>query len=304
MKISVITVCKNAEKYIEQCVRSVIEQTYSDIEYIIVDGDSQDRTKEIIRKYADYISRFISEPDGGLYQAMNKGIRYSSGDFICFINADDYFIDAAAIQDAADFLSYNPSCDFLYGDLELRYSPEKKVLVQSVPPDKVAEELICGCIPHQASFARADLFFSKIGFFNEGYRISSDYEWFLRLIQNETVKLCHFSRTITSYYAAGLSSQVRLSVPESYRIQNQFPLYQEHYWLKRRIEKYQEFVINLREWLAQTESHRDALEAENRRLKSQYQALMAQYQEIKITLEESQSSIATSPTPASSRSRF
>lgn len=304
MKISIITVCKNAEQYIEQSIQSVIEQTYQNIEYIIVDGDSQDRTKEIIGKYADQISRFISEPDSGLYQAMNKGIRYASGDFICFINADDYLIDATAIQDAATFLNNNPSCDFLYGDIEVRYSPEKKILVQAVPPDKVAEELVCGCIPHQASFARADLFFSKIGFFNEGYRISSDYEWFLRLIQNETVKLCYFPRVITSYYAAGLSSQVRLSVPESYRIQNQFPLYQEPYWLKRRIEKYQEFVINLREWLAQTESHRDALDAENRMLKSQYQALMAQYQELEAAMEKSQPSIVTAHTPASSPSRF
>lgn len=292
VKISIVTVCKNAEKDIEQAVKSVVNQTYPYIEYIIVDGASQDRTKEIVGQYSDRISRFISEPDNGLYQAMNKGIRYSSGDYILFINADDYLVDERVIEDVAYFLQANPSCDFLYGDMLVRYSAEKSILVKPPLPEGVSDELICGCLPHQASFTKADLFFSKIGFFNEGYRISSDYEWFLKLAQHEMVKLVYFPRTITSYYAGGLSSQIRLSVPESYNIQNNFPPFQEKYWLKRRLLKFQEFVINLREWLAATEADRDRISAEYQALQEQYQSLVIQHQRTQTELNAARALIA------------
>lgn len=292
MKISVITVCKNAVKDIETAIRSVVSQTYSSVEYIVIDGDSQDGTQQVIQKYREQISKFISEPDNGLYQAMNKAIRLSSGDYICFLNADDYFLDAQVIEDAVDFLKQTPSCDFLYGDLEVRYSSKKVVVGKPPMPDQVPDALVCGCLPHQASFSRADLFFGRIGFFNEKYRISSDYEWFLRLMQNETVKLCYLPRTITSYYAGGLSSQLRLSLPESYSIQNAFPLYQEDYWLKRRILQYQEFVINLREWLAGTEASRDGLEMQYHTLQKEYEALSKQHQAVQRKLEDAEKIIA------------
>lgn len=292
VKISIITVCKNAEKDIEQAIQSVVNQTYSGIEYIVIDGASQDRTKEIVDRYRDRISRFISEPDNGLYQAMNKGIRYSSGDYILFINADDYLVDDRVIEDVAHFLQDNPSCDFIYGDMLVRYSAEKSILVKPPLPEGVADELICGCLPHQASFTKANLFFSKVGFFNEGYRISSDYEWFLKLSQHEMVKLGYFPRTITSYYAGGLSSQIRLSVPESYRIQNHFPPFQEKYWLKRRLLKFQESVINLREWLAATEADRDRIAADYQVLQDQYQSLLIQHQKAQAELKAARAMIA------------
>ncbi|HEY9696883.1 MAG TPA: glycosyltransferase family 2 protein [Trichocoleus sp.] len=290
MRISIITVCKNAEQFIEQAIESVVNQTYPDLEYVVIDGDSQDQTKEIIARYADRISTYISEPDRGLYQAMNKGIRYATGEYLCFLNADDYLIDRDVIKDVAQFLQGNPTCDFVYGNLEVRYSPEK-IIVEPPPPENIIDELICGCIPHQASFARSDLFFDRVGFFNENHRISSDYEWFLKLIQNETVKLSYYPRLISSYYAGGLSSQIRLSVPESHRIQNQCPLYQEEYWLKRRILKYQEHVVNLREWLAVTESQQNALLAENRLLKTQNESLLTQNEVLKNKLEKAQQMI-------------
>ncbi|HEY9619557.1 MAG TPA: glycosyltransferase [Crinalium sp.] len=297
MRISIITVCKNAAKDIEKAIKSVANQTYDDLEYIVVDGDSQDGTKEIVNRYSDKISRFISEPDNGLYQAMNKGIRYSSGEFIGFLNADDYLVDNLVIGDAVRFLSKHPSCDFLYGDLEVRYSSKKSVIVKPPRPEDALDTLVCGCLPHQASLSRAELFFEKIGFFTENYRISADYEWFLRLLQDETVKLCYYPRTFTSYYVGGLSSQIRLSLPESYSIQNRFPLYQEDYWLKRRILKYQEFVINLREWLANAETSRDVLEEKYEALQKDYQSLASQYHKVKDELEQMREAIAQPSNP-------
>ena len=292
MRISIITVSKNAERFIERAIKSVVSQTYEDIEYIIIDGNSQDKTKEIAHKYSDQISRFISEPDGGIYEAMNKGIRYSSGEFIGFINSDDYYFDDKVIENTVNFLLANPSCDFVYGDLEVREQSGSTILVKPPMPEDVADELICGCLPHQASFSRANLFFSKIGLFNERYRISSDYEWFLRLIQNETVKLCYYPRTMTSYYAGGISSQLRLSLPESYSIQNQCPMYQDSYWLNRRILKYQEFVINLREWLQNSESGKNALNINYTALENKYQAVETEYNALKLELEQARAKIA------------
>lgn len=284
MKISVITVCRNAEKYIEKAVQSVVSQTYKDLEYIIIDGNSQDGTKAIIEQYHNRISRFISEPDSGIYNAMNKGLRFAKGDYIGFLNADDYFVDENVIEDVVYFLTAHPDCDFVYGNLEVRYASGKTILVKSQPPEKMFDEMICGCLPHQASFAKADLFFSRVGLFNEGNKISSDYEWFLRLVYNETVKLCHYPRTIASYYSGGLSSQIELAVPESYRIQNAFSLYQQPYWVNRRLLKFQEYVVKLRQWLAATEASRDAIQAKYDALETKHQDLIAQHEQLDAEL--------------------
>lgn len=155
---------------------------------------------------------------------MNKGIRYSTGIFICFLNADDYFTDDGVITYLAYYIKQNPS--------------GRLIRVNSPTPENILDELVCRCLPHQASFAKADLFFSTIEFFNENYKISSDYEWFLKLTQNETVKLSYYPRLISSYYLGGLSSKIKTSVAESYQIQNQHSLYQTPYWMKRRILKY------------------------------------------------------------------
>ncbi|NEQ97125.1 MAG: glycosyltransferase [Cyanothece sp. SIO2G6] len=284
MKISIITVCRNAEQHIEKAIQSIVSQTYSNLEYIIIDGDSQDNTKAIINPYHGSISRFISEPDSGIYNAMNKGLRFATGDYIGFINADDYLIDEHAIEDVAHFLAVHPDCDFVYGDLEVRYPSGKTILGKSQPPENMFDEMICGCLPHQASFARADLFFSRVGLFNENNRISSDYEWFLRLVYNETVKLCHYPRTIASYYAGGLSSRIELAVPESYKIQNQFSLYQQPYWIKRRLLKFQKYVVQLRQWLAATETSRDTLQAKYDDLLVKHQNLLAQCETLSAEL--------------------
>ena len=91
LKLSIITVTKNDKNYIEDCIKSVIEQKYPNYEYIIIDGGSTDGTIDIIKKYCDHISIFISEPDGGIYDAMNKGIKLATGDIVGILNSDDIY---------------------------------------------------------------------------------------------------------------------------------------------------------------------------------------------------------------------
>lgn len=280
LKFSVITVCKNADKFIEKAIQSVINQSYQNLEYIVIDGQSEDCTIEIVELYLDRITKFISDSDSGIYSAMNKGIRYSTGNFICFLNADDYFVDDDVIADIANYIKQDPSSDFIYGDLEVRYPSGHLIRVNPPTPENVLDELVCGCLPHQASFAKADLFFSTIGFFNENYKISSDYEWFLKLTQNETVKLSYYPRLISSYYSGGLSSQIKISVAESYQIQNQHPLYQTPYWMTRRILKYQKLVINLRQWLADTEESLDHIKQQYSELEKKYKNLKQDNQQL------------------------
>ncbi|MBD1889619.1 glycosyltransferase family 2 protein [Coleofasciculus sp. FACHB-SPT9] len=254
MKISIITVCKNSEESIEQTIQSVIYQTYKDIEYIVIDGDSEDKTKEIIARYDSSITKIISEPDNGLYEAMNKGINLSTGCFIHFLNSDDYLYDANVVSDVVDFISAHPKCEFLYGDTHLRPNPqlhtETATSVWKSPlPDDIPEAMIYGALFLQgAIFFNADLF-TKLGLFNETYKISADYEWFARLIQHTEINVCYYPRTIFSYYQGGLSSDIKATLSEMFKIQNQVPLFQTDYWVKKRISKLQDGIIELQEFI-------------------------------------------------------
>lgn len=250
MKISVITVCKNAEAYIEQAIQSVVNQTYADVEYLIIDGKSSDRTLDIVQKYSAKIARVVSEPDAGIYAAMNKGIALATGDFLYFLNSDDYLVDTQVFQDLADFIAQQPRCDFVYGQLETRVEETHRV-VQRIP--RPAEELQQALLSynegpqHAASFFGRTLF-DTLGLFDETYRISADYDWFLRMAQAPTAAVCYFPRLIASCSNQGLSCREQtLSLKEFFRVQDSAPLYQQDPWLHHRIHYLQHQIIQLNE---------------------------------------------------------
>lgn len=250
MKVSIVTVCKNADKHIEKAIQSVISQRYPDIEYIIVDGQSSDRTVEIIRQYADRIDKVVSEPDDGIYQAMNKGIQLATGDFISFLNSDDYLVDDGVIADVVDFIAQHSPCDFVYGDMEMRSPHGKAAVHKPKPPEDLLSALIYLDGPqHPASFFRRELF-SALGLFKESYKIAADYEWFLRLAQDGTRAIHYFPRVITSFSTGGLSnSQQRTALTEVFDSQNHLPIYNTPEWLNTRLERFQDIIIDLHEKL-------------------------------------------------------
>jgi glycosyltransferase involved in cell wall biosynthesis len=250
MKISVITVCKNSETCIEKSIKSVIYQSYKEIEYIIIDGNSHDKTKEIVAKYSEHITHFISEPDNGLYEAMNKGIKLATGSYINFLNSDDYFYDNNVVQDVVDFIGEHPDCDMLYGDTHIRPDPKffSQSSISKPPlPSEIAESMICGTLFLQGAIFFKNELFTKLGFFSEHYKISADYEWFTRIIQNGTLVLYYYPRTIFSYYAGGASGNVKATLKEMFEIQNQVLMYQDDDWQKLRISKFQNAVIELQD---------------------------------------------------------
>lgn len=303
MRISIITVCRNAEKSIKHTIESVAHQTYRDIEYIIIDGNSQDKTKEIIAQYSNQITQFVSEPDRGVYEAMNKGIRLVSGEFVFFLNADDYLADETLIEDVVEFLAAHPDCDFLYGNLLFQLEQPVNQFVQLITfpqPEAIPEYLICDCLLHQASFARTRLF-TKLGDFNENYRIGSDYEWFLKLIGDDRIKLYYYPRTIAVYNAGGMSSDMEKTLPEMFEIQNNALIYQSEFWLKKRLTKYQEILISPQgrfglNRVLSTLSPNAQLEERIQQLESQVKRLKTKAAGLKQQLAEAESTVAAMET--------
>lgn len=180
-KITVVTVCFNAEDVIEKTIESVLNQTYKNLEYIIVDGKSNDKTLEIVERYAKKDNRivYISEEDKGLYDAMNKGINMSSGDYIEFLNAGDFFNSQNVISDVVEYIG-SQKADIYYGDIIYEYPDGKQSKrIYSQFCQTSLYYLLGDCINHQAIFASKDCF-SKNNFDISRYRFCADRDWMIR----------------------------------------------------------------------------------------------------------------------------
>jgi glycosyltransferase involved in cell wall biosynthesis len=244
-RVSIVTVCYNAAADIERCLRSVVCQSHPQIEYIVIDGGSTDGTLQAIQKYRERIAVLVSEPDGGIYPAMNKGLAHATGDLVYFINADDYLVDERVISDVVAFVDRHPQGGVYYGSIEVRQSCNAIGVYRPGGPEKAAEIMICGCLPHQATFARREVF-ERTGPFDEAYRRHADYDWFLKIIADPEIELVHVPRIVASYQLGGASSQLAQGQPEVYRIQNASPVYASEAWSRRRIAVYQEALLATR----------------------------------------------------------
>lgn len=131
LKISVVTVCYNSVRFIEETILSVLNQTYDNVEYIIIDGGSTDGTVDIIKKYADHLAYWISEPDKGMYDALRKGFEKSTGDILCWINADDFYYKAA-FSTVCDFFERNPEVKWIEG-YNVNYNSKSQVVSVKIP---------------------------------------------------------------------------------------------------------------------------------------------------------------------------
>ena len=167
--ISVVTVSFNAASCIEKTIRSVLSQTCTGFEYIIIDGGSTDGTQDIVRKYSDRIAYFVSEPDGGIYDGMNKGMRAASGLYVIYMNADDVFADESVLSDVVSFALSHPEAEVIYGDsVQVReYGSYLSVPREAAIGHKMA-------ISHQASFVSRELMLTHP--FDLRYRYAADFE--------------------------------------------------------------------------------------------------------------------------------
>ncbi len=174
LKISVITVTKNSEKFLEENINSLKDQTYKNFEHIIIDGKSTDRTVDIIKKHKDKIDYWVSEPDKGLYDAMNKGIEVCTGDIIGILNSDDiYFSDA--LKFVNHYFSEQENLDFLFGTVE------KHKLMHGYYPEKI-KWTFGFYTTHSVGFFIKKSSQMKIGFYDTRYKYSADYDLFYKMI--------------------------------------------------------------------------------------------------------------------------
>jgi glycosyltransferase involved in cell wall biosynthesis len=196
--ISVIIVVFNAKKTIKDTIDSILEQTYRNIEIVIIDGKSNDGTIEVVKGYANKVGYFISEKDNGVYDAMNKGIIASKGEWIIFLGADDVFIDVNVLSSI--FISKkHDEIDFLYGDVIL--TSNQKVYGGERTYMSLVDKNIC----HQSIFYKKTIF-EKIGKYNLSYKILSDFDFNIRVFENSKLKKQYINQTISLYNNKGLSS--------------------------------------------------------------------------------------------------
>jgi glycosyltransferase involved in cell wall biosynthesis len=184
-RISVITVVLNGEKYLEQTIQSVIKQTYVNLEYLVVDGGSTDGSLEILRKYEHSIDYWVSECDGGIYSAMNKGVALSTGDWLIFINADDFLWSPFILEQiGAQLAVLSAQTLVAYGKIMLLDSEGKAFFTVGEPWVKVKKRFEQAMvIPHPGVMHRRTLF-NVHGLFDESYKIAGDYELLLRELKN------------------------------------------------------------------------------------------------------------------------
>ena len=173
-KISIITVTKNSEKFLEDCIISVNNQTYKNYEHLIIDGNSSDNTMNIIKKHEKKIAYYLSENDKGIYDAMNKGIDLASGDIIGILNSDDYFYENA-LQIVKTYFETVPEIDFLFG------SVHKHIIKHGFYPKKIYWTFNF-YTSHSLGFFIKSSSQKKIGYYNIKYKYSADYDLFYRMI--------------------------------------------------------------------------------------------------------------------------
>lgn len=203
-KFSIITVSYNCIDTIERAILSVISQCYDNYEYIVIDGASLDGTSELERKYIDKIAFFVSEKDDGIYYAMNKAIAASTGDYLIFLNGDDYFDNGEVLENVA------PYCHGENIVIGREYCGSR--LSDVVDLKEVKSKYYGIFYPHQATFVPRMLF-NRLGYYSLDYRVSADFEWMCRAILNGAV-IDWVNETVSHYSIGGMSSRIACDIDE------------------------------------------------------------------------------------------
>ena len=237
-KFSVITVTYNARPLLEDTIQSVISQTYHHVEYIIVDGGSHDGTQTLIDKYREHIACVVSEPDRGLYDAMNKGIRLATGDYLCFLNAGDSFHEDDTLQQMVHTIHTAELPDVIYGETALvdREGHFVRMRRLSAPETLTWKSFRQGMLVcHQAFFAKRSLAEP----YDLQYRFSADFDWCIRVMKK--ARTLHNTRlTLIDYLDEGMTTRNRKA-----SLRERFRIMARHYGLISTVLHHAWFVVRL-----------------------------------------------------------
>ncbi len=206
MKVSLITTCYNRASTIKGCIESVLGQDYPDIEYIVVDGASSDGTLEVVNQYKDKITTFISEPDKGMYEAINKGLRTATGDIIGLVHSDDWLFSPSVISHVVECFN-NTGADFLYGDgIFVNPDDNTTVVRKWIGGAYRLWKVKHGWLPlHPTCYIKRDILGRK-GFYNETYKIAADSDFLLRLLLPGDLNVVYLQENIIKMRMGGLST--------------------------------------------------------------------------------------------------
>lgn len=214
MKVSIVTVVFNDELRIENTILSVLNQTHNDLEYIVIDGNSSDRTVDIIFKYKNKISRVISEPDKGIYDAMNKGLLLCTGDRVLFLNAGDEFHDNKTIESVTQILNKKERSALIYGNVLLK---GKNAILRSQPIKNIHKVMVTN---HQGCFFNPEI--HKKYLYNIDFKIAADYEVIFKMHVNKE-KIEFIDQVISKVEPNGVADSNRfLTCYEYFKVRREY----------------------------------------------------------------------------------
>lgn len=226
-KLSIITINFNNCNGLKRTLDSVTGQSYSDFEYIVIDGGSSDGSRELIEKYADNITYWVSEPDRGIYHAMNKGIKKANGEYLLFMNSGDLFYNTEVLKDNIHAII---DFDLIYFNLYVK--GDRFEFVKNYEEEITINFLFSDSMPHQSTFIKKSLF-REIGFYDENLRIVSDWKFFLLALIKHKCSYKRINKTLSIYYLGGISSKVEnKALNDSERelfLKHEFPMIKKLY---------------------------------------------------------------------------
>lgn len=229
MKVSLITVVFNCEDFIEQCILSVLAQDYQELEYIILDGKSTDRTPLIIKKYEDQVSHYVSEPDTGMYHALNKGIAWASGELVGVLNADDYLAGPTVISQMVLFLSRH-NADAVYGNLNYVNRHDTRIINRKWRSNALSRlDLKLGWMPAHPTLFIRKIYFMRYGGYSLRFGTAADYDLVLRFFFKHRLRALFLDQLIVHMRTGGMSNRnvrgVLSAIGNDYRamVYNQLP---------------------------------------------------------------------------------
>lgn len=199
--ISIITVNLNNLPGLEKTMNSVFEQEYKEFEYIVIDGGSTDGSKGFIEKHNEKIDYWVSEPDKGIYNGMNKGIMAASGKFLLFLNSGDRFFSNKVLKENYQFLTH----DLVYFDIKVRDTAGSKTFTKNYPERLSFSYFIKDSLPHPGTFIKSQLF-EQVGLYDERLKIVSDWKFFIIALSKFNVNYRHVKDILTTFTLDGISS--------------------------------------------------------------------------------------------------
>jgi glycosyltransferase involved in cell wall biosynthesis len=251
MKISIITVVYNRERTIERAIQSAINQSYKNIEYIIIDGASKDATMQVVNRYKDQIAVIVSEKDNGMYDALNKGIKLATGDVIGILHADDEFADHTIIEKIAGYMQQHPQTDAVYGDIGFVAEDKPDKIVRYYSSAIFNTNLFkWGFMPAHPSFFCYKKFFEYYGGYRTDMDIAADFDLLVRFLRRHNLHAVYLPMMMVKMNmggksTSGIKSTIRINrelkkiltehkMPSSYfRLYARYFIKVQEYWKRK-----------------------------------------------------------------------